>query len=148
MNIWNVTDGHLWQEEGFCVCVWAWGADEARRVAWSQFENQVDHADDIEACDAVGDCKISDDRLAEILTASIDPNRELWGEPPHVGPHEERRPEVLRQLGWRFVGEYECDCCGLCAMGMNEHYVCPECRTCRECAAEDPNREPCEACGR
>ena len=71
MNIWHVTDGHPWEDGGFCECVWAWGADEARRAAWHHYEHQIDHVDDIESSDAVGDCKISDDRLAKVLTASI-----------------------------------------------------------------------------
>ncbi|MCA9174279.1 MAG: hypothetical protein KDB14_07305 [Planctomycetales bacterium] len=151
MNIWHVTDGHPWEDGGFCECVWAWGADEARRAAWHHYEHQIDHVDDIESSDAVGDCKISDDRLAKVLTASIVepwPNRATWPVPEHDTPHAERRLEVLRLLGWRWEDEsYVCERCECYALGMDEYRVCPECYTCRKCAAEEPNREFCEACG-
>lgn len=151
MNIWHVTDGHPWEDGGFFVAVWAWGADEARRIAWSQYEHQIYIVDDIESRDAVGECEISDDRLAKVLTASIVepwPNRATWPLPEHDAPHTERRVGVLRLLGWRFEGEHECEGCGLCAMGMDEHHVCPECYTCRDCAESEQHREYCEACDR
>ncbi len=52
---------------------------------------------------------------------------------PQIVPIQEQRPEVLRELGWRYEDEEECERCGLSAFAIEEHEVgedglCGECR--------------------
>lgn len=52
---------------------------------------------------------------------------------PQIVPVQEQRPEVLRDLGWRYDDEEECERCGLSAFAIDAHEVgedglCGECR--------------------
>jgi len=69
------------------------------------------------------------------------------GWPAQSKVHQETRPEILRQAGWSNEGEWECQCCGLCANGLPQFEVCGDCELCLECA--DPYSDddfPCDCC--
>lgn len=52
-------------------------------------------------------------------------------------PGVEEDASYLRDSGWRLEGEHACSCCGLAAMGMDEHAVCRTSGMCRECGCEE-----------
>ena len=51
-------------------------------------------------------------------------------------PISDRRPEILRLLGWHYDDELYCQSCDLAAMGLPHHAVCPDCEECPTCARE------------
>lgn len=56
-------------------------------------------------------------------------------------PYLVTNPETLRIMGWSMEGERECDCCGLAAMGIDEHEVCDSCGQCSECGFDEECQE-------
>lgn len=123
MNLWVVTDDVDWQEFGLFAHVWAWGADEARDVAWDNYEYRE-----------MGE--------RPSLSARIHhpwPNRDTWPTPLMAIPHAEARWSVLRELGWHYEDEDYCDACERYPFGSDdpEHTVCPDCNFCGSCAMEE-----------
>lgn len=57
-------------------------------------------------------------------------------DPAKQEPHVERRPEALRDMGWREEGERSCESCGLYPLGEDRFAVCSDCYQCRECGCE------------
>lgn len=54
-------------------------------------------------------------------------------DPPAEAVQVERRPEVLRLLGFWLPGEIACCNCGLYPMDLPEHALCPGCDHCPDC---------------
>ena len=67
-------------------------------------------------------------------------------QPSKDTPHAERRDAILRAAGFYAPGESPCSDCGLYAVDMPEHAVCPECGLCPACARE--LAEPCVCLGK
>jgi hypothetical protein len=85
-------------------------------------------------------CIIASDELSgepESLTARHYPEADDRCENRLVGCIE-NDAEYLRDIGWRYEGEWCCSSCGLHAFGLEKYAVCRACSQCRACGCDAP----------
>jgi hypothetical protein len=134
MNLYELHDdpGNVldW-EERTCLSVWADTPDEARTIYLRRLPSLTEYDEEFLAS-LVPVCKPATWKGDEF-------------QPEIATPHEERRPEVLRSLGWAYECERRCEACDLAPFGEDRFRVCGECGLCRECRAAS-QIERCEDC--
>ena len=120
-------------DDAWSAAVWADGHERAVEVATDAYR-ESEHYDPRD-----------EPVLLDVDPARLDrrPLPATDATPRHDWPHEERRPQVLRRLGWCVIGESTCSTCGLAPMDMDEFDLCGGCDQCPECGCDcDGDSDP------
>ena len=103
------------EDEVWSIALWAESHDEAKKLAWEKYPHRNEDG-------ATSDC----------LEFTLHQYNSIFKHTPEFSG-EEKRPEVLRILGYRNDEEYPCYGCEMAACGIAEFKVCDECGYCNEC---------------
>ena len=124
VKLYSITDGNesYYPEEWWWISVWAESESQALEFAKLKYTEREE-------------------------PLKVAHSHDISGQ-PEVYPSEETRSETLRFIGWGYLeDEQSCCCCGLYAMGIEEHRVCGDCNHCKACADDGANLEKCDGCG-